>query len=257
MRQWMLRITAYAQRLIDELEGLDWPQGIKLLQQNWIGRSEGAEVHFPLAPDLVEHAPRLPTPPAGAGEAPALQSLPSIPVFTTRPDTLYGATYMVLAPEHRLVDEIVTEDQWPEVRAYRERTARKSDLERAELSKDKTGVWTGAFAINPVNGQRIPIWIADYVLLGYGTGAIMAVPAHDERDWEFARKFALPIREVVSPTPALGLGWGSSPCEAEPLECFVGEGFAIHSGPLDGLPTAAARPRSPGSRKRRAWVKGR
>ena len=219
MRQWMLRITAYAQRLIDELEGLDWPQGIKLLQQNWIGRSEGAQVQFPLAENEAK----------------------KITVFTTRPDTLYGATYMVLAPEHRLVDEIVAEDQWPEVRAYRERTARKSDLERAELSKEKTGVWTGAFAINPVNGQKIPIWIADYVLLGYGTGAIMAVPAHDERDWEFARKFGLPIREVVSPTPTLGLGGGSSPCEAEPLECFVGEGFAVHSGPLDGLPTAAAK----------------
>ena len=218
MRQWMLRITAYAQRLIDELEGLDWPVGIKLLQTNWIGRSEGAEVHFQVA-DLGEQ----------------------ITVFTTRPDTLYGATYMVLAPEHRLVDEIVTEEQWPAVREYREKTARKSDLERTELAKEKSGVWTGAFAINPVNGQKIPIWIADYVLLGYGTGAIMAVPAHDERDWEFARKFALPIREVVSPTPTLGLGGGSGVCEAEPLECFAGEGYAIHSGPLDGLPTDQAR----------------
>ncbi len=165
----------------------------------------------------------------------------SIVVFTTRPDTLYGATYMVLAPEHRLVDDIVTEEQWPAVRDYREKTARKSDLDRTDLAKEKTGVWTGAFAINPVNGQRIPIWIADYVLLGYGTGAIMAVPAHDERDWEFAHKFALPIREVVSPTPTLGLGGGSSVCEAQPLECFTGEGFAIHSGPLDGLPTDEAR----------------
>ncbi len=218
MRQWMLRITAYAQRLIDELEGLDWPTGIKLLQSNWIGRSEGAEVHFTVD---------------GSGE--------KITVFTTRPDTLYGATYMVLAPEHALVDAIVTEEQLAEVEAYREKTARKSDLERTELAKEKTGVWTGAWALNPVNGQRLPIWIADYVLLGYGTGAIMAVPAHDERDWEFARKYALPIRQVVSESPTLGLGGGSPPCEAEPLEVFTGEGFAIHSGPLDGLPTADAK----------------
>ncbi len=218
LRQWMLRITAYAQRLIDELEGLDWPESIKALQRNWIGRSEGAEVHFKVH-----------------------DSDESITVFTTRPDTLYGATYMVLAPEHRLVDEITTEEQLAAVEEYREKTARKSDLERTELAKEKSGVWTGAFAINPVNGQKIPIWIADYVLLGYGTGAIMAVPAHDERDWEFARKFALPIREVVSPTPTLGLGGGSSPCEAEPLECFAGEGYAIHSGPLDGLPTLEAK----------------
>ena len=147
MRQWKLRITAYAQRLIDELDGLDWPESIKLLQRNWIGRSEGAEVRFPVA-DADQ----------------------TITVFTTRPDTLYGATYMVLAPEHSLVDQIVTDEQWPAIREYRERTARKSDLERTELAKEKTGVWTGAFAVNPVNGQRIPIWIADYVLLGYGTG---------------------------------------------------------------------------------------
>ena len=217
MLQWKLRITAYAQRLIDELDGLDWPESIKLLQRNWIGRSEGAEVHFKIA------------------DAPQ-----TITVFTTRPDTLYGATYMVLAPEHSLVEQVVTEEQWGAVREYREKTARKSDLERTELSKEKTGVWTGAFAINPVTQQRIPIWIADYVLLGYGTGAIMAVPAHDERDWEFARKYALPIRQVVSDTPTLGLG-GGNVCEAEPLECFPGEGFAIHSGPLDGLPTQDAK----------------
>lgn len=217
LRQWMLRITAYAQRLIDELDGLDWPEPIKQHQKNWIGRSEGAEVHFTIA-----------------------DSGNTISVFTTRPDTLYGATYMVLAPEHRLVDLITTEEQWPAVREYREKAARKSDLERTELAKEKTGVWTGAFAINPVNGEKIPIWIADYVLLGYGTGAIMAVPGHDERDWEFARTFGLPIREVVSQSPMLGLG-GGSVCEAEPLECFVGEGYAIHSGPLDGLPTADAK----------------
>ncbi len=217
MRQWMLRITAFAERLIHELDGLAWPDSIKALQRNWIGRSEGAEVRFQLEGTDAH-----------------------LTVFTTRPDTLFGATYMVLAPEHSLVESLVTEEQWPAVREYRERTARKSDLERTELSKEKTGVWTGAYAINPVNDERIPVWIADYVLAGYGTGAIMAVPAHDERDWEFASKFALPIREVVSPEPRLGLG-GSSPCSAEPLECFVGEGFAINSGPLDGLPTPEAK----------------
>jgi leucyl-tRNA synthetase len=202
MRQWMLRITAYAERLIDELENLDWPESIKLLQRNWIGRSEGAEIHFPIA---------------------GLEPAQRVTVFTTRPDTIYGATYMVLAPEHSLVDLIVTEDQWPEVRAYRERTARKSDLERTELSKEKTGVFTGAYAINPVNQERIPIWIADYVLVGYGTGAIQAVPAHDERDLEFARKFNLPIRQVVQP-----------PADEDPIG-FVGHGTAINSPVIDGL----------------------
>jgi len=275
MRQWMLRITAYAQRLIDELEGLDWPTGIKLLQQNWIGRSEGAEVRFKVATDERSGVlGRVGVPPAGRGILPARTSMPleghdapaaggpsdhsqdrsggtpepaggtptqpEITVFTTRPDTLYGATYMVLAPEHALVEQIVTEEQWPAVREYRERTARKSDLERTELAKEKSGVWTGAFALNPVNGERIPIWIADYVLLGYGTGAIMAVPAHDERDWEFAKKFALPIREVVSATPRLSVG-NKAACDTEPLECLAGEGFAVNSGPLDGLPTAEAK----------------
>ncbi len=222
MRQWMLRITSYAQRLIDELDGLDWPEGIKLLQKNWIGRSEGAEVEFKTA-----------------------EGSERIIVFTTRPDTLYGATYMVLAPEHALVEKIVTEEQWPAVREYRDKTARKSDLDRTDLAKDKTGVWTGAFAVNPVNGERIPIWIADYVLTGYGTGAIMAVPAHDERDWEFAKKFALPIREVVSSSPRLSVGLagggGSGVCNSEPLECFVGEGFAVNSGPLDGFSSEDAK----------------
>ena len=205
MRQWMLRITAYAERLIGELDGLDWPQGIKLLQQNWIGRSEGAEIDYKIA----DHDAR-------------------IRVFTTRPDTLYGATYMVLAPEHSLVDQIVTEEQWPAVREYRERTARKSDLERTELSKEKTGVFTGAFAINPANEERIPVWIADYVLLGYGTGAIQAVPAHDERDLEFARKFDLPIRQVVQP-----------PGDEDPVG-FIGDGIAINSPIIDGLQSREA-----------------
>jgi leucyl-tRNA synthetase len=203
MRQWMLRITAYAERLINELEGLDWPEGIKLLQRNWIGRSEGAEVDFKIDNRKIR-------------------------VFTTRPDTLYGATYMVLAPEHSLVDLIVTEEQWPAVREYRERTARKSDLERTELAKEKTGVFTGAYAINPVNEEKIPIWIADYVLLGYGTGAIMAVPAHDERDLEFARKFNLPIRQVVQP-----------PGDEEAIG-FVGDGVAVNSPIIDGLPSREA-----------------
>lgn len=208
MRQWMLRITAFAQRLIDELEGLDWPQSIKLLQQNWIGRSEGAEVHFKLA----------------EGER-------SLTVFTTRPDTLFGATYMVLAPEHRIVDEITTEEQWPEVRAYREKTARKSDLERTELAKEKSGVFTGAYAINPVNGERVPIWVADYVLLGYGTGAIMAVPAHDERDLEFAQKFNLPVKIVVqAPGKSIEESIG-----------FCDNGIAINSPLIEGLPTPEAK----------------
>ena len=209
MRQWMLRITAFADRLSDELEGLDWPEGIKLLQQNWIGRSEGAEIDFKI--DNSESDWRQ-----------------KIRVFTTRPDTVYGATYMVIAPEHSLVDLIVTEDQWPAVRDYRERTARKSDLERTELAKEKTGVFTGAYAINPASEEKIPIWIADYVLLGYGTGAIMAVPAHDERDLEFARKFDLAIRQVVQP-----LG------DEEPIG-FIGDGIAMHSPVIDGLPSREA-----------------
>src|SRR2546422_6342542 len=204
MRQWMLRITAFADRLLHELEGLDWPAGIKLLQRNWIGRSEGAEVDFEIDKEQ------------------------KIRVFTTRPDTLYGATYMVLAPEHSLVDLIVTEEHWLAVREYRERAARKSDLERTEFAKEKTGAFTGAYALNPVSNEKIPIWIADYVLLGYGTGAIMGVPAHDERDLEFARKFNLPIREVVQPLT-----------RENPIG-FVGEGIAINSPVIDGLPSAEA-----------------
>lgn len=205
MRQWMLRITAYAERLLDDLDELDWPEGVKLLQRNWIGRSEGAEIDF-----KIENHNR------------------QIRVFTTRPDTLYGATYMVLAPEHSLVDSIVSEEQWPAVREYRERTARKSEIERTDLAKEKTGVFTGAHAINPANEERIPIWIADYVLAGYGTGAIMGVPAHDERDLEFARQFDLPIREVVQPAG------GEDPIG------FVGDGIAINSPVINGLHSAEA-----------------
>jgi leucyl-tRNA synthetase len=215
MRQWMLRITAYAERLINELEGLDWPHGIKLLQRNWIGRSEGAEVKFRLA--------------KGKGD---------LEVFTTRPDTLFGATYMVLSPEHPLVQEITTPEQRAGVEAYQREVSSKSDLERTELAKEKTGVFTGAYAINPVNGERIPIWIADYVLMGYGTGAIMAVPAHDERDFEFARQFGLEIRRVVQEVGNDRRTDGSH----VPLEpAFVGEGIAINSALLNGLPTPQAK----------------
>jgi leucyl-tRNA synthetase len=219
MRQWMLRITSYAQRLIDELEALDWPEGIKLLQQNWIGRSEGAEIDFKVAQVSNLRS-------KGNGK---LQTCPTIRVFTTRPDTLYGGTFLVLAPEHPFVDEIVTDEQRTAVREYREQTARKSDLERSELSKEKTGVFTGAFAINPANEKQIPIWIADYVLIGYGTGAIGGVPAHDERDLEFARKFDLPCLEVVQP-----------PADAEPMG-FTGEGVAINSPLINGLRTGEAK----------------
>ena len=217
MRQWMLRITAYAERLLNGLDELDWPEGIKLLQRNWIGRSEGALIKFQISnfeSQIIE-------------------------VFTTRPDTLYGATYMVIAPEHSLVDLVVSEEQWPAVREYREKTARKSDLERAEMTKEKTGVFTGAYAVNPASGESIPIWIADYVLLGYGTGAIMGVPAHDERDLEFARKFDLPIIVVVQP-----------PGE-ESAVGFTGEGVAVNSPIINGLTSTDAK------KKITAWLEER
>ena len=206
MRQWMLRITAFADRLIAELDGLDWPESIKLLQRNWIGRSEGAEVEFTIA---------------DGGQ--------KVRVFTTRPDTLFGATYLVLAPEHALLNEITTNSQRALVAEYQSMCRSKSDLERTDLAKEKTGVFTGAFAINPVNGERVPVWIADYVLTGYGTGAIMAVPAHDSRDFEFAQKFALPVIQVVQPPGALE--WAG----------FTGEGTAVNSGFLNGLATTAAK----------------
>ncbi len=207
LQQWMLRITKYAQRLIDELDDLDWPEGIKLLQRNWIGRSEGARVVFALADDHDC----------------------SIEVFTTRPDTLFGATYMVLAPEHPLVDQITTAEQREAVADYQKACATKSEMERGELNKGKTGVSTGAFALNPVNSEQIPVWIADYVMMGYGTGAIMAVPAHDTRDFAFARAFDLPVLQVVEP-PA-GEDW----------QGFTGDGTAVNSGPLDGQSTPEAR----------------
>lgn len=170
LRQWVLRITAYADKLIEGLAGLDWPNSTKRLQYNWIGRSEGAEVDFTIADS------------AAKGE--------KLRIFTTRPDTLYGATYMVIAPEHPLLDKLVSTEQEKEVKAYVKSVASKSDLDRTDLAKNKTGVFTGAHAINPVNGKEIPIWVADYVLMSYGTGAIMAVPAHDERDYDFAKNSA-------------------------------------------------------------------
>ena len=181
MRQWMLRITAFAERLIDGLDGLDWPDSIKLLQKNWIGRSEGALVKFEMRNAECE-----------------------VSVFTTRPDTLFGATYMVLSPEHPLVPQITVPEHRAAVEAYQKKVSSKSDLERTDLAKEKTGVFTGAFAINPVDNEPIPVWIADYVLMGYGTGAIMAVPAHDERDFEFAQQFGLPVREVVQELRGMG-----------------------------------------------------
>ncbi len=215
MRQWMLRITAYAERLLNDLNRIDWTDSLKEMQRNWIGRSEGAEVSFPLADDASAKAA-------------------AITVFTTRPDTLFGATYMVLAPEHKLVDRITSPAQRQAVTDYRALVATKSDLERTELAKEKTGVFTGAFAINPVNQQRIPIWIADYVLISYGTGAIMAVPGHDTRDFEFATRFNLPIVQVVQPSDPQAHWQG-----------YVGEGTAVNSaGPelsINGLPTAQAK----------------
>lgn len=199
MKQWMLRITAYADRLIDDLNDVDWPENIKDMQRNWIGRSEGAEVTFNI--DGFED---------------------TFTVFTTRPDTLFGATYAVLAPEHPFVDKITTADQRSAVDAYLDEVKHKSDLERTDLAKDKSGVFTGAYAINPVNGEKMPIWIADYVLISYGTGAIMAVPAHDERDYEFAVKFNLPIKEVVAGGDVTS-------------EAYTGDGLHVNSEFLDGL----------------------
>ncbi|MCP3741086.1 leucine--tRNA ligase [Rossellomorea sp. BNER] len=199
MKQWMLKITAYADRLLDDLEDVDWPESIKDMQRNWIGRSEGAEVTFKIE---------------GTDE--------SFQAFTTRPDTLFGATYAVLAPEHPFVDKITTTGQKQHVEAYIDKVKSKSDLERTDLAKDKSGVFTGAYAINPINQEKMPIWIADYVLMSYGTGAIMAVPAHDERDFEFAQKFDLPIKEVVAGGDVK-------------KEAYTGDGEHINSGFLNGL----------------------
>ncbi|MHA7138481.1 leucine--tRNA ligase [Rossellomorea arthrocnemi] len=199
MKQWMLKITAYADRLVEDLEDVDWPESIKDMQRNWIGRSEGAEVKF-----VIDGHDK------------------SFDVFTTRPDTIFGATYAVLAPEHPFVEKITTEEQRSKVNEYIDKIKSKSDLERTDLAKEKTGVFTGAYAINPANGSKMPIWIADYVLMSYGSGAIMAVPAHDERDYEFAKEFDLPIVEVVA--------GGNVEKEA-----YTGDGEHVNSGFLDGL----------------------
>jgi leucyl-tRNA synthetase len=208
MRQWMLRITSYAERLENDLEGLNWPTGIIEMQRNWIGRSEGAEAVFPVR-----------------------NSQKSLGIFTTRPDTMFGATYMVLAPEHPLVDEVTTPQQRGAVEEYRNQSKRKSELERTALEKEKTGVFTGGYAINPATGKDIPIWVADYVILSYGTGAIMAVPGQDDRDWEFAEKFGLPILRTVQPSPGFS------------GKAYTGDGPAINSGFLDGLSIQDAKKR--------------
>ncbi|HGK3643965.1 TPA: leucine--tRNA ligase [Streptococcus pneumoniae] len=199
MRQWMLKITAYAERLLNDLDELDWPESIKDMQRNWIGKSTGANVTFKVKGTDKEFT-----------------------VFTTRPDTLFGATFTVLAPEHELVDAITSSEQAEAVANYKHQASLKSDLARTDLAKEKTGVWTGAYAINPVNGKEIPIWIADYVLASYGTGAVMAVPAHDQRDWEFAKQFDLPIVEVLE---------GGNVAEA----AYTEDGLHVNSDFLDGL----------------------
>jgi leucyl-tRNA synthetase len=246
LRQWMLRITEYADRLVEELAGLDWSESIKTLQRNWIGRSEGAEVDFLIGKPGATDAP------SAFGEWKQSRTVTGFPnepgddvlrIYTTRPDTLFGATYMVLAPEHPFVDRLTTADQRPAVDQYRKSAAGKSDLDRTDLAKQKTGVFTGAYALNPVNGSKLPIWIADYVLISYGTGAIMAVPAHDLRDWEFAVQFHLPIIPVVQP-PA-----GYEPSREELAVArtvdgrkdtpFAGQGAAVNSGPYDGTATVA------------------
>ena len=205
MKQWVLKITAYADRLLEDLDDLDWPESIKDMQRNWIGKSEGAEVQFTVAghDDL------------------------SFKTFTTRPDTLFGATFIVLSPEHELIHDITTDEQAEVVQDYVKQAALKSDLERTDLAKDKTGVFTGAYAINPINGEKLPIWIADYVLPSYGTGAVMSVPAHDERDYDFAKKYELPIIDVIA--------GGDTENEA-----YTGDGEHINSGELNGLNTEDA-----------------
>lgn len=213
MRQWMLKITAYADRLLEDLDSLDWPDAIKEMQRNWIGKSVGAEVDFQVTTNRSEQK--------------------IIKVFTTRPDTLFGATYMVLAPEHPIVDCITTDEQKQSVEAYRLSASGKSELERTELNKTKSGVFTGSYAVNPVNNAKVPVWIADYVLSTYGTGAIMAVPAHDERDHEFAKKFELPIIQVVKPL-------SDEPVDIQNA-AFSGTGISVNSDFLNGLKTTDAK----------------
>ncbi|MCI5522649.1 MAG: leucine--tRNA ligase, partial [Spirochaetia bacterium] len=205
IRQWILKITAYAERLLEDLDTLDWPESVKTMQRNWIGKSEGAEVNFTVADKEGKPSQQVLT------------------VYTTRCDTLFGATYMVVSPEHPLIEKLTTPEQKNAVEAYREQAGRKSDLERTDLAKDKTGVFSGSYAINPVNGKLIPIWVADYVLISYGTGAIMAVPAHDTRDWDFAKKFNLPIIEVLK-----------SEVDVQ-TQAWTEDGIHVNSEFLDGL----------------------
>ena len=213
MKQWMLRITEYAERLLNDLEDLDWPEGVKEMQRNWIGKSVGAEVEFRL-----------------------VDSDHTIRVFTTRPDTLFGATYMVLAPEHPLVEIITTSESRGHVETYQDQAAKKTDLDRTELNTEKTGVFTGAYALNPVNREEIPIWISDYVMMGYGTGAIMAVPAHDSRDFEFAQKFDLEIRAIITPNIKEANKEGIQITDVlEGRACWTGNGVLIHSSNNQGL----------------------
>ena len=207
MKQWFFKITDYADSLLAELPALDWPDKIKTAQENWIGRSEGAEVEF-----------------AVEGEGQKI-----LTVFTTRPDTLFGATFLVLAPEHPLVSELINDDTREAVESYISEAIKKSEIERSSEGKDKTGVFTGGYAINPANGEKVPVWVADYVLWGYGTGAIMAVPAHDERDFAFAEKFGLPIIEVVERP------------EDTSEQCYHGEGILVNSAQFDGMPSSEAR----------------
>ncbi len=231
LRQWMLRITAYADRLERDLDTLQWPEGIKSLQRNWIGRSTGAEVDFFLGDesgfDAWNDSRRENGLPRAAGDD-------VLRVYTTRPDTLFGATYMVVAPEHPFVQRLTTPDQAEQVTAYCQQAAAKSDMERTELTKQKTGVFTGSYAINPVNGEATPIWIADYVLISYGTGAIMAVPAHDTRDFEFAEQFEIPIVAVVDPGDAPDV---DREAVLAGTQCFVGDGSAVNSGDYNGFAT--------------------
>ncbi|GIW87167.1 MAG: leucine--tRNA ligase [Isosphaeraceae bacterium] len=257
LKQWMLRITAYGDRLVEDLEGLDWSPAIKEMQRNWVGRSEGAEVDFKVkrGGDYDNWRVRRQRTRFAAEPEPDV-----IRIFTTRPDTLFGATYMVLAPEHPLVERLTTPEQRGAVEAYREQAASKSDLDRTDLAKAKTGVFTGAYAVNPVNGENIPIWVADYVMMGYGTGAIMAVPGHDERDFAFADVYNLPVRPVVMPPDdwleahridrdaagdlaSLRHDYLTNPGRFS--EAYCGEGVAVNSAnrevSLDGKPTAEAK----------------
>ena len=223
VRQWMLKITAYAEQLLEDLEELDWPQSVKSMQRNWIGKSTGAEIEFRLA--------------AGDGRTADEQK---ITVYTTRPDTIFGATYLVLAPEHPLVMRIAGAGQKEAVAQYISDTAKKSDLERTDLAKKKTGVFTGAYAVNPLTNKQIPIWISDYILISYGTGAVMAVPAHDERDWEFAKTFALPIIQTVASESEWKEKGAGGDYSAEPETCTAADGYAVNSGAFTGLPTREA-----------------